>query len=71
MKEHTEINQEDIDRLVTMSDSDPKFKKILQELDVLANKRGIELRSVIETACELYETNKKVKEWNENRRQTV
>lgn len=71
MKEPTEITQEDLDRLVTMSESDPAFKKILQELDQLASKRGIELKHVVETACDLYETNKIAKEWNENRRQTV
>ncbi len=71
MKEYTEITQQDLDILVEMSDNDPHFKSVLQQLDQLANKRGIELRSVIETAISLYNTNKTVKEWNENRGQTV
>lgn len=69
--EYTEITQQDLDILVEMSDKDPHFKSVLQQLDQLANKRGIELRSVIETAISLYNTNKTVKEWNENRGQTV
>ena len=69
--EYTEITQQDLDILVEMSDKDPHFKSVLQQLDQLANKRGIELRSVIETAISLYHTNKTVKEWNENRGQTV
>lgn len=69
--EYTEITQQDLDILVEMSDKDPHFKSVLQQLDQLANKRGIELRDVIETAISLYNTNKKVKEWNENRGQTI
>ncbi len=69
--EYTEITQQDLDILVEMSDKDPHFKSVLQQLDQLANKRGIELRSVIETAISLYNTNKTVKEWNENRGQTI
>ena len=67
----TEITEQDLDRLVTLSETDPEFRTILQQLDVLASKRGVELKHVIETACALYYTNKTAKEWNENRRQTI
>ena len=71
MEEYTEITQQDLDMLVELSDKDPHFKSVLQQLDQLANKRGIELRAVIETAISLYNTNKTAKEWNENRGQTI
>lgn len=62
-----EITQEDLDRLVAIGESDPVFKNALQVLDVLANKRGIELKDVVETACALYLINKSAKEWNQDR----
>lgn len=71
MKDETEITPDDLDLLVKMAEDDPEFKRILQELDLLANSRGVELKDVIETACALYETNKSAKEWNKNRGQTV
>jgi len=65
--EKQEITREDLDLLVKMSEEDSEFRKTLQELDVLANKRGIPLAHVIETACALYETKLRVQEWNKNR----
>ncbi len=65
--EKQEITREDIDRLVKLSETDPAFRKTFQELDVLANKRGVPLAHVIETACALYQTKLRVKEWNKNR----
>jgi len=56
---------------VAISESDPDFKSTLQQLDVLANKKGVELKHVIETACALYMTNKSAEKWNHDRRQTV
>ncbi len=71
MEEYTEITQQDLDMLVELSDKDPHFQSMLQQLDQLATKRGIELRAVIETAISLYNTNKTAKEGNENREQTI
>ncbi len=65
--EKQEITREDLDMLVKMSEEDSEFRKTLQELDVLANKRGIPLAHVIETACALYQTKLRGKEWNKNR----
>lgn len=67
--ERQEITRKDLDDLVKLSETDPSFKKTFQELDVLANKRGVPLAHVIETAIALYQTKKRVKEWNENRYQ--
>jgi len=65
--EKQEITREDLDLLVKLSETDSEFRRTLQELDVLANKRGIPLAHVIETACALYQTKLRVKEWNKNR----
>lgn len=62
----SKITQEDIDDLVHIADKDPSFKKALQKLDELANKRKCELKDVVQTAVDWYfKTQQKVE--NEQR----